>query len=244
MSELINIYCDESCHLENDHQKVMVLGAIWCEQTKVKEVAARLKEIRARHALSSDLEIKWTKVGDKKSQFYMDLIDYFFDNDHLHFRGLVIPDKSILDHAAHQQTHDDWYYKMYFDLIKVIIDPEKTYRIYLDIKDTRSATKMSKLRDVLANAHYDFSREIIRDVISVRSEQVPLVQLADLLIGAVCYKNRLETDRDNAKNLTNLGKRKLIERISLRSGYSLTKTTLYKEQKFNLLIWKSGHGGN
>lgn len=26
MSETFNIYCDESCHLEHDQQKVMVLG--------------------------------------------------------------------------------------------------------------------------------------------------------------------------------------------------------------------------
>ena len=28
MSESIHIYCDESCHLENDGMKAMVLGAI------------------------------------------------------------------------------------------------------------------------------------------------------------------------------------------------------------------------
>lgn len=26
MPELINIYCDESCHLEKDHQEVMACG--------------------------------------------------------------------------------------------------------------------------------------------------------------------------------------------------------------------------
>ncbi|EEW5233460.1 DUF3800 domain-containing protein, partial [Escherichia coli] len=25
-----NVFCDESCHLLNDHNKVMVLGALWC----------------------------------------------------------------------------------------------------------------------------------------------------------------------------------------------------------------------
>ena len=30
MSETYNIYCDESCHLENDDKPVMLLGAIWC----------------------------------------------------------------------------------------------------------------------------------------------------------------------------------------------------------------------
>ena len=30
MSELIHVYCDESCHLENDQMRAMVLGAVWC----------------------------------------------------------------------------------------------------------------------------------------------------------------------------------------------------------------------
>jgi len=28
MSQAFNVYCDESCPLENDHQKVMVLGTV------------------------------------------------------------------------------------------------------------------------------------------------------------------------------------------------------------------------
>ena len=36
MSREFNIYCDESCHLENDQQKAMVLGLIWCDKTKRK----------------------------------------------------------------------------------------------------------------------------------------------------------------------------------------------------------------
>lgn len=39
MSETFNLYCDESCHLENDHQKVMVLGAVWCPLEKAGEIA-------------------------------------------------------------------------------------------------------------------------------------------------------------------------------------------------------------
>ena len=33
-----NIYCDESCHLQNDKSNVMVLGAIWCAKEKKQEI--------------------------------------------------------------------------------------------------------------------------------------------------------------------------------------------------------------
>lgn len=101
MSQSYNIYCDESCHLEHDASKVMVLGAIWCPQEKVREAAVRLREIKASHGLSETFELKWTKVGPAKLAFYREVVDYFFDNDDLHFRALVVPDKSKLDHAAH-----------------------------------------------------------------------------------------------------------------------------------------------
>lgn len=96
--EIFNVYCDESCHLENDHQKVMVLGAIWCPLEKCREISVRLREIKKKHKLASDFEVKWTKVSPAKSQFYLEWMDYFFDDDDLHFRALIVPDKSLLRH--------------------------------------------------------------------------------------------------------------------------------------------------
>ena len=62
------------------------------------------------------------------------MLDYFFDDDDMCFRALVVPDKSKLHHAAFEQSHDEWYYKMYFDMLKVIFSPDASFRIYLDIE--------------------------------------------------------------------------------------------------------------
>lgn len=58
MTEIFNIYCDESCHLENDGQRAMVLGAVWCPEAKRLEVAERLREIKARHKGPNDKTCK------------------------------------------------------------------------------------------------------------------------------------------------------------------------------------------
>jgi hypothetical protein len=229
VSEIINVYCDESCHLENDHQAVMVLGALWCHKDQSRAVAEKIREIKDRHGLSKSYEVKWTKISVAKKPFFIELVDYFFDNDDLHFRALIVPDKSRLRHAEFAQTHDDWYYKMYFDLLKVVIDPKLRYQIYLDIKDTRGRTKVERLHQVLANAHYDFSRQIIEKIQTVRSHEVELLQLADLLIGAVSYVNRGLS--------SNEGKLAVIERLRSRSRYSLDQTTLLREDKVNLFRW-------
>lgn len=230
MTDVFNVYCDESCHLENDGQRAMVLGAVWCPLAKTREIAIRLREIKQKHGVPPLFEVKWTKVSPAKVSLYLDLVDYFFDDDDLHFRALIVPDKSKLRHDAFPgQDHDAWYYKMYFDMLKVIIRPDARYRVYLDIKDTRGAQKVAKLHEVLCNNVYDFSREVIERLQLVHSHEVQQLQLADLLIGAVGYINR---DLQG-----NSGKTALVERIQRRSGYALTKTTLYREEKLNLFRW-------
>lgn len=230
MRDVHNVYCDESSHLEHDHQLVMVLGTVYCPALKSREIAERIREIKVRHGLARDFEVKWSKVSLAKVQFYKDLVDYFYDDDELHFRALVVPDKTILDHAAYGHDHDTWYYKMYFDMLKVLLEPDDRYNIYLDIKDTRSADKVRKLHDVLCNNLYDFNRQVIKRVQNTRSDEVEQIQLADLLIGIVSYANKQLT--------TNAGKLQLVERMRQRSGYSLQKSTLLREEKTNILIWE------
>lgn len=228
MNEVFNVYCDESCHQKHDHHRAMVIGAVWVPLAKTPEISRRLREIKAAHGMPPDFEVKWTKVSPAGLGLYWDWIDYFFDDDDLHFRAVVVPDKSILRHEAFGQDHDAWYHEMYFTMLKGIFEPNAKYRIYLDIKDTRSAAKIAMLHEVLANSVYDFSRQIVQRVQPVRSLEVQIGQLADLLIGAVSSANRAPTN--------SAAKQALIDRIRERSGYSLLNSTLMKEQKLNVFV--------
>jgi len=126
---------------------------------------------------------------------------------------------------------ESWYYKMYFDMLKVIFRPDARYRVYLDIKDTRGAEKTAKLHEVICDNMYDYSREVIERLQLVHSYEIEQLQLADLLIGAISYLNR---------NLHgNKAKEALVARIQERSGYSLLKTTLYREDKVNFFHWQA-----
>lgn len=226
-----NVYCDESCHLQTDHAASMALGALWCSEERVPEIVTRLRDIRRRHQIPVNREVKWVKVSPAKLGFYHDLIDYFFDDDDLHLRILVVPDKSLLGQAALHGTHDDGYYAMYFELLKAVLRPEGRYRIYLDYKDTHGGAKSVRLHDALANSVLDFDRAIVERVQIVRSHQVELLQLTDLLLGAVSYANR------NLAGST--AKTALVNRMRERSRYSLTRPTLYAEQKTNISAWSA-----
>lgn len=228
MSLTYNLYCDESCHLERDRQPVMVLGAVWCTDDKARETAIRLREIKQEHGLPADFELKWNKTSPARLDYYRAVLNYFLDDDDLHFRAWVAS-KSGLQHDRYGQTHDDWYYKMLFGLLEPLLSPDARYRIYLDKKDTRSARKVELLHNVLCNNLYDFNRAIVEHVQVVEADHVEQLQLADFLLGAVSYVNR-GLRESAAKNA-------LVARIRERTGYRLTRSTLLRESKFNIFVW-------
>ena len=79
-------------------------------------------------------------------------------------------------------TFDDFYYKMYYQLLNYKIDTTDHYIVYLDIKDTLSAIKVRKLKQIL-NVKYG----VFRNIQNIRSEESILMQLADFLMGAISY---------------------------------------------------------
>lgn len=226
---ITNVYCDESNHLESDGVSPMVLGAIFGTAEEIKIANKRIREIKEKHGIGAHTEIKWTKVSPNKLGFYTDLIDYFFDDDDLHFRAVIV-NKNELNHEVFNQTHDDFYYKIYFELLKRILSPRDRYNVYIDIKDTRGSKKVVRLRDVLSNNMYDFDGNIVQKIQQVHSHEIDVLQLSDILIGALQFLNRQDV-RSEAKQ-------KIIDRIKERSGYDLYKSTLLREEKMNIFYWK------
>lgn len=230
-----NVYCDESCYLEHDGINAMSIGCVWCPTEKVKEFSMRIKEIKEKYFMKPLNEVKWTKVSKCNKNLYMDIINYFFDNEDLHFRVVVIKNKEKLNHRKYNQTHEDFYYKIYFDMLKTILSPKDKYNIYIDIKNTHSNIRAQKLREVCSNNMYDFDMSIIKKIQPIISYESQIMQLADILIGACTYNNRIFA-KTHKKSETKL---QLIDRIKLRSKYKLDKSTLFGETKFNYFLWRA-----
>lgn len=225
---MINIYCDESCHLEHDLSNVMVLGAMSCPKSVTQTVSKELRNIKIKHKLSPTYELKWSKVGEGKIDYYKDVIDYFISRNDLLFRA-VVADKTHLRHGDFAQTHDEWYYKMYYLLLRYMVNPLQQYKVYVDIKDTQGGRKLSKLHEVLNNSLYTFFPECIINIQQVRSDECELLQVVDLLIGAISYKNR------NLK--TSNAKSELCEYLEKAVTSSLISSSPLANTKFNLFMW-------
>lgn len=218
MSKTFNIYCDESCHLENDHKPYMFLGKVSSAYNQIKLHTENIREIKKKHHFYA--EIKWTSVSKSKLRFYEELVDYFFSTD-LQFRAIGVQ-KDKINNGAFGQSYDDFYYKMYYYLLNHNLNSLYRYNVYLDIKDTLSAHKVNKLKDIL-NARFG----VFRNVQNIRSHESLLLQLADLIMGAISYYH-------NNQEKANAAKVKLIEKIKNHSGTGLDRTN-YSE-KLNLFF--------
>ncbi len=108
-----------------------------------------------------------------------------------------------------------------------MIDINNTYNIYIDIKDTNGTMKISKLQDVLNHTLYDFSSSTVSKIQEVRSDQVNILQLSDILIGAISH---------NARGLSSSkAKTELISYISEKAQRPLIYSSPKSEIKFNIL---------
>ncbi len=233
MNDIFNIYCDESCHLQNDKQPVMLLGCVWCPSAEVKRLAAELRDIKKRHNAAG--ELKWTKVSQARHDFYLELTSWFLAEAPLHFRALVVQNKQALNHEYFNQRHDDFYYKMYFSLLSKILSPDRQYNIYLDIKDTRSRRKIRKLSEVLCNDKFDFTSQMIRHIQNIHSKESDLMQLTDFLLGAVSYRHRGLSG--------NAAKEAVIKHLEESLERDLLQSTPLREEKFNLFLFTPRQAG-
>jgi hypothetical protein len=234
MSNTFNIYCDESCHLKNDHQLVMVLGAVICPSEQVRETSLAIRALKRKYGLADGFEIKWTKISPAKSEFYRALVDWFFTQSHLSFRGLVVPNKGVLRHADFSQTHDDWYYKMYYILLRPILRRHGDCRGFLDIKDTKGSTKVKLLHEYLCRHLGDIEARKFSSIQLVHSDEIACLQLADLLIGALGYVHRDLS--------SNAGKVVLVDAIRRGSGLTLKYSTAPGRKKFDVFVWEANAG--
>lgn len=225
-----NIYCDESCHLVSNNSKYMLIGAVYCPKFKVKKVNEYINHLKNNYNLSNKIELKWNKVDKKTEKLYLDIINYFFNNDDLKFRVIVI-DKTKLNHKKYNQTENDFYHKTYYEMLKYIIIPGNSYNIYPDIKDTHSYYYHQITLNYLRIKMSDTNKKTIKKIQPIKSYEAPILQINDILIGALSYYYR---------NLsTNSIKLNIIHEIQKLYQNNFDISSSYSNTKFNIFIWKS-----
>lgn len=225
-----SIFCDESCHLENDGKETMVLGGMMCPKELRKNINNEIRQIKAKHGLSTWFEIKWTKVSDKKMDFYKELVDYVYENQNIIFRAWVATGKNELDHAKfNESSHNLWYYKMYYYLLRYYFSPNGKYHILLDVKDTLGGPRIRELRDELNRGA--FGLDVVKTINQIHSHDSDILQLTDLFIGSISFVHQGNHLKENASP----GKINLSHYIQGKFNVNYLRNS--NDMKFNMYIW-------
>ncbi len=223
MSKTFNLYCDESTHLIHDGHPYMLLSYISIAYPQIRLAKEEIKAIKRKFNYTE--ELKWTNVHSATYKVYAELVDWFFMND-LEFRTVVV-DKSQIDEQRADYSFNDFYFRMYFQLLHTKVDFQNRYNVFLDIKDTCSGEKLEKLKKIM---NYNSS---IGTLQFIPSRESVFIQLADVLMGAINYNLRIQKG-DVKGNV--IAKLKLIEKIKRHSNISLNTTTPLSRNKFNLFF--------
>lgn len=218
----IEVFCDESClealTKKNEHRYIGI-GSIWIPADTRQDFKKGIHKIKNHYGIHG--EFKWNKVSPAYYEFYKEIVDFFFANESIRFRIILIESEKIDNIVYHGGDNELSFYKFYYQLLNHWILDFNKYDIFLDFKINRNKGRLNTLKDKIQVAH-PFSE--IHQVQGLPSEQSLGIQLADLLTGIV-------TSKFNDK-LKSKAKLDLIKHIE--ESHRHIAPTHKTEEKFNV----------
>jgi len=222
-----SLFCDES-NIQSAHY--MLIGGLWIPQQSETALRNSLSVVRKNFNMTA--EFKWTKVSQTKLPAYSAWLDCFLDNKDIGFRCIVI-DTNLLDYRTfHKGDHELGFYKFYYQLVSRNIQPENLYWLYTDERTNRKKNRLEVLK-IVTNRYWmkQSGTEPLRGVEPCRSHDEDLLQLTDVLLGALGY-----TWNESTKSPAKLS---LIAHIRKRLGWpSLKQSTSPSATRFNVWQWR------
>jgi hypothetical protein len=226
----IEVYCDESCQeyfaTRPQGEYFVLIGSIWVPAELRTGLKQKIEELRQKHGIFG--EAKWGRVSKHALPFYKDFVDLFFEND-LRFRVMVIRTDE-LDIRWHDNNVELMFYKFYYFMLRGWLDDCNEYRIFTDVRTNSLPGRLKTLETVLRNAALTSSVSLQ----AIPSQELVLMQLADVLTGAVGYRFH---DRHASKS-----KLELITHLEKKLGRPLNAATTKGMQRFNIFRFKPGGG--
>jgi len=184
-------------------------------------------------------EMKWTKVSDYKLAAYKALVDHFFERCRgatIHFRSVVFDTHSD-DFNRHQDGDRDlgYYRLMYHFLLNTFCfypGPNDSLHVFLDERNSKQS--LGEFRRILNSGvrKKQGIRGAVKTIEPVVSHDADIIQLADVLMGAIGFQRNDRHVIPGAKE----AKKLLADHIAKRAGLlSLKQKTPWGHKHFE--IW-------
>lgn len=226
------VYCDESGHQALTTRGIrantyVLIGGLWIEASNRESHKSKIRHIRDVHKLYG--EFKWNRVSPSRQEFYRDVVRLFFQEP-MNFRCLVLPADQLDAVRFHDADEELMFYKFYYQLLHHWILDFNRYRIFVDLKVDRLKGRIRTLENVLQNANPEAE---ILSVQALPSRELDLLQLTDVLIGAVSSRFHGRT--------TSTAKLAVVEAIEDRLRHPIRPTTI-RASKFNIFLFRTRSG--
>jgi hypothetical protein len=233
----LHVYCDES---QTSGVRYTVYGGIVIPAKSVVPFEEAVQEWRRKNHYSH--EIKWKKCGaESYYKKHVALVDFVFEHierSHIDFKAVVFDSKDR-QYTGYRLDKEKGFYTLYYHFLRKKFVPygatdDHALYVYLDRRSTKY--KLGTLYNVL-NSYVKRDKglkgNIVKIVHPLDSKKSNLIQLADLLMGAIGFQcNDLDKVPGAAQP-----KVKLAKYIATKAGVtSLAEQTSPYRSDFN--IWR------
>jgi hypothetical protein len=231
-----SIFLDESC---TNGDRYMAIGGVWVTPQCEAALRSQVARIREECGMRPTGEFKWVKLSSSKVHpAYPKLVDAFFSAGECRFNAIVV---DRLDPGFNRGVDGELdYYKSMHWLVRRRIERDAAYRLFVDRRTNQRKDRLTELRDVLNNAarlETRIARDFVKEVAARDSRDDCLIQLADVLVGAVCFHMNAKHQRDGAS----AAKCGMAEAIARRAGFlrGVLGPTPRHATKVNIWRWQS-----
>lgn len=188
-----HVYCDES----GTTGRFLVYGGIIAPEENVTEICAVLARWRQKHAMRR--EMKWTKVSRAKLPQYENFVDGFFyyaAQDKMHFNCVVFDTHDPGYRRFYRENKAVGFYKLYYQFLlhrfgSYALSDDTRLVVFLDEFSDLTATRRDTMKIILNRGirlRWGRESDVVESVESMVSHRNDLLQMADVLMGAVGYQ--------------------------------------------------------
>jgi hypothetical protein len=232
----MHVYCDES---QTSGVRFTVYGGIVIPATSVPVFDEVMQEWRKTTHMFH--EIAWEKVSKSYLDGFKSLVDLAFDHiaqEHFDFKAVVFDSH---DRRYVRGDKEQGFYKLYYQFLLKKFVPyamSDDHRLYVYIDERTTKYKLSTLHAVLNNgirATTARTGEIVKKVEPRNSKECNLIQVADLLMGAIGYQcNGLDKRLEAARH-----KVELARYIAEKAGVKTLTENIWGRPEFEIWRFKS-----
>lgn len=193
---MLTIYVDESC--ADGKNRFLIHGALFVKDSAIEPIRQRIASICDQDGIPD--ELKWTGISRRSLDRDMKVSDVFFFSSCRpdgcpppQFQCMVVDQHRVNARRYHDGDRDLCFYKLLYQLLLKRIpkysNPGEAVHVVLDKRSTRKYD-LNDLRAVLRNGlkkNMGDLRPDVRSVVYADSKSDRLLQLSDLLTGAVGF---------------------------------------------------------